>query len=77
MLAGTAPARAMGQCDTAALQRNLALGRKHKVNGTPALVFEDGRRVPGAMSADQMEKTFAALRQPGKPSAEQAPTSQR
>jgi len=62
MLEGTAPPRSMGQCDTAALQRNTALGRKHRVNGTPALVFEDGRRVPGAMELEQIEKQFVASR---------------
>jgi thiol:disulfide interchange protein DsbC len=56
MLDGTTPPKVMGQCDTSALQRTLALGRKHKVNGTPALVFEDGKRVPGAMSPDQVDK---------------------
>src|SRR5437868_4222179 len=37
MLDGTAPPRNMGACDTAALVRNVALGHKHKVSGTPAL----------------------------------------
>ena len=60
MLNGTTPARAMGQCDMAALARNVDLGRKHKVNGTPALVFEDGKRIPGAMGPDQVEKQLAA-----------------
>ena len=27
----------------------LAFGRKHRVNGTPAVVFEDGTRMPGAI----------------------------
>jgi len=62
MLAGTAPPRAMGKCDSAALQRNIELGRKHKVNGTPAVVFEDGHRVPGAMSLEQVEKQLVASR---------------
>lgn len=67
MLDGTAPTRSMGACDTGALTRNVALGRKHKVNGTPALVFEDGKRVPGALPIDQVEKNFAAAspRKPG------------
>jgi len=66
MVDGTAPARAMGQCDTAALARNVELGRKHRVSGTPALVFEDGRRIPGAMQSDQLEKQFlTAMRKPG------------
>ncbi len=40
---------------TAQVQRNLALGQKHRVEGTPAIFFEDGKRVPGAMSLDQIE----------------------
>ena len=62
MVQGTTPPRNIGQCDTSALQRNVALARKHKVNGTPALVFEDGKRVPGAMAPDQVEKQLAASR---------------
>jgi len=66
MLDGAAPARSMGQCDTSALMRNVNLGRKHKVNGTPALVFEDGKRVPGAMSVEQVEKQLvASVHKPG------------
>ena len=61
MLDGTAPARSMAACDTP-MQRNVALGRKHKVNGTPALVFEDGTRIPGALSAEQIEKQLIASR---------------
>jgi thiol:disulfide interchange protein DsbC len=65
MLDGTAPPRTMGQCDSAALQRNAAMGKKYRVNGTPALVFEDGKRVPGAMSIEQVEKQFALSRTRG------------
>jgi len=59
MLTGTAPPRSMGQCDTAALTRNMALSRKNRVNGTPSLVFEDGKRVPGAMTVEQIEKQLS------------------
>ena len=62
MINGTAPARSMGACDVSALQRNAALGKKHKINGTPALVFEDGKRVPGAMAPDQVEKQLVLSR---------------
>jgi thiol:disulfide interchange protein DsbC len=62
MLDGAAPPRSMGECDTGALERNTALGRKYKVNGTPAIVFEDGKRVPGAMTLDQLEKQLVASR---------------
>lgn len=43
-------------CDTAALDRNIELGRKHKITGTPTLFFADGSRVPGAIPAAQVEK---------------------
>ena len=46
-------------CDTSALQRNLALGRKHKITGTPTLIFADGSRVPGAVPAKEVEKRLA------------------
>ena len=43
-------------CDVAAITRNVDLGRKHKINGTPTLFFADGSRVPGAISASDLEK---------------------
>lgn len=43
-------------CDTAALQRNLAFGKKHKITGTPTLIFADGSRVPGAIGLQELEK---------------------
>jgi thiol:disulfide interchange protein DsbC len=62
MVNGTVPPRAMAQCDVAALQRNLAMGKKYRVNGTPALVFEDGKRVPGALPPAQIEAQLVASR---------------
>jgi thiol:disulfide interchange protein DsbC len=56
MLDGAAPQRTMGRCDDGAIERNVAFGRRYKINGTPALVFEDGTRVPGAMSGAELEK---------------------
>jgi thiol:disulfide interchange protein DsbC len=44
------------KCDTSALSRNVELSRKHKITGTPAIVFADGSRVPGAIGAAQVEK---------------------
>ncbi len=64
MLDGTMPARVMGACETP-LQRNLALGKKHRITGTPALVFEDGTRIPGAIGVEQIEKQLAASRAKG------------
>ena len=62
MLEGAAPAKAMGQCDVAALQRNTEFGRKYRINGTPGIVFEDGKRSPGAMNTEQIEKQLLASR---------------
>ncbi|MDH4449073.1 MAG: DsbC family protein [Rhodoferax sp.] len=49
-----APAAAM--CDTSALARNTEFGKTYRIQGTPALIFENGSRVPGAIDAQQVEK---------------------
>jgi thiol:disulfide interchange protein DsbC len=46
-------------CDTAALARNVEFGKKHKITGTPTLIFADGTRVPGAIGVAQVEKFLA------------------
>mgnify|MGYP002143524028 CR=1 FL=1 len=53
---------ASASCDTTALQRNVEFGRKYRINGTPGIVFEDGKRSPGAMNAEQLEKQLVASR---------------
>ena len=52
-------------CDVSALQRNSAFGKKHRINGTPGLVFEDGSQRAGALNAEAIEKLLVANR-PGK-----------
>jgi thiol:disulfide interchange protein DsbC len=52
-------------CDTSALSRNIALGRKHRINGTPGLVYEDGKVQPGAVGAEAVERQLAASRGKG------------
>jgi thiol:disulfide interchange protein DsbC len=59
MLGEKLPPSAGDKCDSAALGRNTELGRKHRVQGTPATVFEDGTRVPGAVPIDRIEKQLA------------------
>ncbi len=54
------PAAAM--CDTSALTRNVELGRKNKITGTPTLIFMDGSRVPGAIDTKQIEKLLAGVK---------------
>lgn len=56
MLSGIVPTAA--RCDTP-IEKNLELGRKHRINGTPTIVFASGERVPGAISAEQIEKQLA------------------
>ncbi len=56
MLNGKVPVAA--HCDTP-IEKNLALGRKYRINGTPTLVFTSGERVPGAVPAEQLEKMLA------------------
>jgi thiol:disulfide interchange protein DsbC len=53
MLENAAPAT-NGNCDTP-IERNQALGRKLRINGTPAILFQNGTRVPGYMTADKLE----------------------
>ena len=60
MVDGVAPAKVTDKCDSAALDRNVEFGRKFRINGTPALVFEDGTRKPGALPAAEVEKLLAA-----------------
>jgi thiol:disulfide interchange protein DsbC len=59
MLDGNPPPQAPAKCDDSAIERNSALARKHKVSGTPAVVFEDGTRAPGAIPAAEMERRLA------------------
>jgi thiol:disulfide interchange protein DsbC len=61
MLDGAAPPAATAKCNSAVLDRNLALGRKHGLVGTPMLVFEDNQRVPGIMTAADVAKKLATL----------------
>jgi thiol:disulfide interchange protein DsbC len=52
-------------CDASALQRNFVFGKKHRINGTPGLVFEDGTQRAGALNAEAIEKMLVATK-PGK-----------
>ena len=57
MVNDQAPANA--SCNTAAIDRNVELGRRHKITGTPTLIAADGTRVPGAINTAQIEKLLA------------------
>lgn len=49
-------------CDTSAIDKNLALGRGMNVTGTPTIFLTDGRRLPGAVSADQLNQALASIK---------------
>ena len=53
-------AAAKASCDTSALERNLAFSKKYKITGTPTVFFVNGTRVPGAISAQEIEKQLAS-----------------
>jgi thiol:disulfide interchange protein DsbC len=55
-------AAAAPSCDTNAIARNKEFGEKHKITGTPTLIFADGNRVPGAIGAAQVEKFLAEVK---------------
>ncbi len=64
MLDGVAPPRAMGQCNDAAITRTVEYGKKHRINGTPAIIFENGDRVPGALPAAELAKRLDEAKKP-------------
>ena len=61
MVDNATPPSANQTCDTAALSRNVLLGEKHAVTGTPSLVFENNERVSGIVSNEALEKKFSLV----------------
>jgi len=59
MLREQAAAPASAMCDTTAVARNVELGRKHKITGTPTLLFTNGVRIPGAVDNARVEQALA------------------
>lgn len=62
MLDGKPLPKPAADCDDGAIARNSALTRKFHIGGTPSIVFEDGSRAPGALSAEQLEQRLAAIK---------------
>ena len=60
MLKNEVPTKAEASCDMTPLSRNIEFGKKHKITGTPTLIFTDGSRVPGAIGAADIERMLAA-----------------
>jgi thiol:disulfide interchange protein DsbC len=51
-----------GDCDTSAIDRNIALSQRMNVNGTPTLFFADGSRIPGAVSIKVIEQKLNSVK---------------
>lgn len=56
MLRAKQPEKVTGKCDESAIQRNRAFARQHRITGTPAILFEDGSRAPGALDLQALEE---------------------
>lgn len=56
MLRAKSPEKVAGKCDEGAIQRNRAFARQHRITGTPAILFEDGSRAPGALDLQALEE---------------------
>jgi len=47
-------------CDTSALEKIQELGNRYGINGTPAIVFQNGQMVAGAIPKEQIEQHLKA-----------------
>ena len=59
MLRGVTPAAADSRCATPS-DANKQLAQNLKVNGTPAIFFESGKRIPGYVELAQLEQALSA-----------------
>jgi len=60
MTSAKAPPAVAAKCDMTGLDKSAQLGRKLRINGTPAIFFTSGERVGGYIPAAEIEKRFAA-----------------
>jgi hypothetical protein len=67
MVDGVQPPKAADNCDTAAHSTATWPSAHHRINGTPAVLFEDGTRKPGAIPAEMVERLLAAAKKHGHP----------
>lgn len=57
------PVQGDASCPTP-IDKIVAYGQGKRIQGTPTIFFEDGERVPGAIPVADLEKKFAALKNP-------------
>lgn len=56
-----AKAPASASCDTSAVDKNVALGQKLRISGTPTIFLADGTRIGGYLPAAELEKAMTAV----------------
>ncbi|VVE21697.1 DsbC family protein [Pandoraea terrigena] len=62
MLDKKAPPTPAATCNDNGVMQNVALGHELNVTGTPTIILSNGRRLPGAVSAEALEKALAAVK---------------
>ena len=62
MIRGIKPAEAPDECDFPK-DRLMALGKKLGINATPTSYLVSGKRLPGAVNKDLLEREFSLLYQ--------------
>lgn len=60
ILNGKLPENGKDDCENP-VEKNIELGAKLGINGTPALIFANGRTVPGAVPKEDVEKILAEV----------------
>lgn len=53
---------ATAECDSGVIDRNVALGQKLKISGTPTMFLADGSRIGGYVPAPELEKALDNVR---------------
>jgi thiol:disulfide interchange protein DsbC len=61
MVNGKLPPAAPAKCDTPN-DKVVALGQKLKIQGTPAIFFKDGSRIPGAVDLKALEEKLSSIK---------------
>lgn len=62
MLDKKAPPTPTAKCDDKPVKDNFALGHQLNITGTPTIILSDGRRLPGAVPAEELEKALATVK---------------
>lgn len=60
MLEGKMAPEKSPNCDTKVIERNIALGSRLGISGTPTVFVPSGQRAPGAVSMDYLEKLLTS-----------------